>query len=100
MLATSFACPECRAVLKTATPVPAGKKVKCPKCSKIFTTPGEESAPASPIQERKKVAAPPAPRKEVVMDDEPADDYGEARARGRAPARPSMPASMPIDDEG
>jgi len=32
----TFSCPQCNKTLKTANPIPAGKKVKCPGCSHIF----------------------------------------------------------------
>ncbi len=36
----SIQCVHCQAVLKSPVPVPAGKKVKCPKCNESFATPG------------------------------------------------------------
>jgi hypothetical protein len=36
----SISCPHCQAVLKSTTPVPAGKALKCPKCSVSFNAPG------------------------------------------------------------
>ena len=42
---TSFACPECHSVLKTKAEVPAGKKVKCPKCAALFAAPAEDAKP-------------------------------------------------------
>ncbi len=30
---SSFACESCHSVLKTANPVPVGKRIKCPKCA-------------------------------------------------------------------
>jgi predicted Zn finger-like uncharacterized protein len=41
-MAFSVTCPECRAILKSANPVPAGKKVKCPKCGTAFEAPAQE----------------------------------------------------------
>src|SRR5262249_9639873 len=32
----SYTCPKCKTILKRQEPVPAGKKMKCPKCQKIF----------------------------------------------------------------
>jgi hypothetical protein len=32
----SYACPKCKTILKRQEPVPPGKKMKCPKCQKIF----------------------------------------------------------------
>lgn len=42
-MAFSLACPKCRAVIKSATPLPAGKAVKCPKCNASFAAPGGPS---------------------------------------------------------
>jgi hypothetical protein len=73
MLATSFTCPECGTLLKLATPVPAGKKIKCPKCTGIFAMPesgSRGSGSVSPYDD----AAPPSTR---TARDEP--DYPPAR---------------------
>ena len=32
----SYTCPKCKTILKRQEPVPPGKKMKCPKCQKIF----------------------------------------------------------------
>lgn len=48
----SFKCPECQAVLKSANPLPAGKQVKCPKCTKMFTTSAVEPDPTAVQTER------------------------------------------------
>lgn len=39
----SIQCVHCKAVLKSPTPVPGGKTVKCPKCKQAFTTPAAKS---------------------------------------------------------
>lgn len=44
-MSCSIQCVHCQAVLKSPTPVPAGKSVKCPKCKQSFTTPAQEPAP-------------------------------------------------------
>jgi predicted Zn finger-like uncharacterized protein len=49
----SIQCIHCKAVLKSQMPVPAGKKVKCPRCQQMFTTGTEAAAPTLP--------APPVP---------------------------------------
>jgi phage FluMu protein Com len=43
----SISCIHCQAVLKSAAPVRAGKKVRCPKCQQLFTTPAENTEPAN-----------------------------------------------------
>ncbi len=54
-MAVSFACPQCRSVVKSPRPLPAGQRVKCPKCTHVFpvpavqkTTPSSQGAPARP----------------------------------------------------
>lgn len=41
MASPTLTCPHCASVLRPANPVPAGKKVRCPKCSQTFTAGGE-----------------------------------------------------------
>lgn len=65
-------CPSCKTVLKSAQPLPPGKKIKCPKCQQVFAT-----APAAP--------APP-----------PVEEIQPAAA---AAARPRRPAREPEDDD-
>ena len=90
IMATSrITCPDCRSVLKPARPLADGKKVKCPKCGKMFTTPGlveevvevEEEQPRKskasakkPKAAVKKTAPAPAPKK--TADDDGEDDGG------------------------
>lgn len=66
-MAVTYTCPECGATLKPANPIPAGKKIKCPKCATIF-------APAAKAVAAKaaKPAAKPAAKKKV--DDEWGDN--------------------------
>jgi DNA-directed RNA polymerase subunit M/transcription elongation factor TFIIS len=81
MATSRITCPDCKSVLKPGKPIPDGKKVKCPKCSKIFTTPGlveeevEERPRKKPAAKKqkaaiKKAAPEPAPKKKPVDDDE------------------------------
>jgi DNA-directed RNA polymerase subunit M/transcription elongation factor TFIIS len=70
---TSFACPECRTVLKPKADVPAGKKVKCPKCANVFPAPDPAKASAA------KPAAPARRPAASAKDDD--DDREERRAR-------------------
>lgn len=39
-----YACPACKAVLKTATPLAAGKAIKCPRCQRTFAVTGKKPA--------------------------------------------------------
>src|SRR5579859_1310792 len=69
-------CPECDAKLKMNAPIPAGKKVKCPKCSTSFAPasdePEEEPAPRAG-KEAGITAAPKAKRLAGRSDDEDDD---------------------------
>ncbi len=54
MLVSKLTCPNCKTVLKPAKPLPAGKMVKCPKCSTNFTA---DEGDASKIDAAKTLAA-------------------------------------------
>ena len=58
-------CPECSGKLQVADSV-VGKKIKCPKCSKVFTAPTEEQAAIT--------AEPPPPVQEGITTDATDDD--------------------------
>jgi hypothetical protein len=49
-MSVAYTCPnpDCGVTLKTPTPVPPGKKVKCPKCNNQFMPVPAEHAPAAP----------------------------------------------------
>ena len=98
-MSVSYTCPnaDCGVTLKTANPVPAGKKVKCPKCTQMFApVPAAAAPPSAPAagtfkfadDDGKKKAAskpaapkpPPAPEKKVHPEDE--DDDPESVKRG------------------
>ena len=59
-MAFSFTCPECRSKLKTATAIPAGKTVQCPKCKKVFTMPEDAAEDDAPAPARASAARTPA----------------------------------------
>jgi hypothetical protein len=44
MLATTVACPQCQAPLRSAQPIPTGARLKCPKCAAVFNVPASSSA--------------------------------------------------------
>ncbi len=73
MPVAKLTCPKCRAVLKPAKPVPAGKKVRCPKCSTTFAVPDdeEETVQVKPATAQKSAGAP----KKKAFEDE-ADEGG------------------------
>src|SRR5438105_134417 len=43
-----YPCPECGAQLRPQNPVPAGKKLRCPKCETVFAPAGKAAAKAAP----------------------------------------------------
>jgi hypothetical protein len=61
-----YACPECGAQLRPANPVPAGKKLRCPKCQTVFAPAGKAAVKAAPVVQ-------------PVADEE---QYGLAREEG------------------
>src|SRR5579859_5454847 len=45
---TKVSCPKCRAALKSAKQLAAGKNVVCPRCKAAFAVPGGEIARGAP----------------------------------------------------
>ncbi len=85
MATSRITCPDCKSVLKPARPVPDGKKVKCPKCGNLFTTPGlvedddERPRKKAPRKEKagiKKAARPEPPPPPKRHDDDEEDGGG------------------------
>ena len=84
-MAVSYTCPnpDCRASLTTAAPVPAGKRVKCPKCQEAFVpVPAGADDP------------PPAPKGTFSFKDEPTKP-GAKPAKAAKPAKPESPKPGP-----
>src|SRR5262249_53678604 len=48
-MAVNFACPHCRAVIRSAKPLTAGQRVKCPRCAKAFAVGGGRPQPAQAL---------------------------------------------------
>lgn len=67
-----YTCPSCEAVLKRQEPLPAGKKLRCPKCETVF-----DPAPTKITTKPKAAAATPAPgaKKAYVDDDDDRNPY-------------------------
>lgn len=67
-----YQCPECDAVLKREQPIPAGKKIKCPKCEYIFAAQplDEARAEKQPVKAAKKAAPAAAKGKSKVDEDD------------------------------
>lgn len=84
-MANEFACPACGATLRTAKPLPAGKRIKCPHCSETVAVPaaddgiraaGSKSAPARggddpPRRGRDEEADRPRRKRDDDEDDRP-----------------------------
>lgn len=48
MAVTTLSCPACGATLRPTAEIPAGRKIKCPKCNEVFTV-GADRAKAAPV---------------------------------------------------
>jgi hypothetical protein len=69
MLVARFNCPECDALLRPASPQPAGKRFRCPRCDGVITVPFPEDDDRDELEE--------------AEDDDPA----ARRVNHRAPRR-------------
>lgn len=72
----AYTCPKCRAVMRTANPVPAGKSIRCLRCKNVFApgrpaaaSPGAAAAapmrPPSPPIQRGRPSAPGIPQRQL-----------------------------------
>jgi hypothetical protein len=61
MVLTKLTCPACAARLKSATPLPAGKGIKCPKCGARFPAPAAAIDPAASQLPESRPPRPPSP---------------------------------------
>lgn len=77
-MASSLKCTLCGAVLKTANPIAPGKKVKCPKCTKVFVVEPEEEEVEEPE---------PETEEQDTAADDAADDEEEETPKSRKPAK-------------
>src|SRR5205823_3907006 len=85
MRGSTFCCPGCNALMKSAAPVPAGKRVQCGKCGTVFVTP--QDAIRTAPRPSQSVARPQARPTEQIIELPPAPSE-------RAPAaKQSVPAS-------
>ena len=46
-MTVSITCPQCRATMRSPSPVPVGKRVKCPKCLSVFGVPPQNGVKAN-----------------------------------------------------
>jgi uncharacterized Zn finger protein (UPF0148 family) len=66
-----YTCPECNTVLRRQEPIPAGKKIKCPKCSAVFAPAAQVVAKAAAKPADKQTAYEKAKdAKTKALDDE------------------------------
>lgn len=95
MALTRTTCPSCHAVLKLSTPIPPGKRLKCPRCSTAFPADGEETPPPAPKAKQVRPAAAGAVPKR--------GHAGGASARGgvkaAAPGIRTRPTQEDVGDE-
>jgi hypothetical protein len=84
MPSSKIVCPECKAALKPAKPVPDGKRVVCPRCKKTFVTPGavEDDDVVRPAAKKQAAGKQPA-----------------AKAAAKKPAAPAPPPEPAAEDE-
>src|SRR3954469_11441848 len=94
MSASTFACPQCHAPLKFASPIPAGKKVKCPKCGAVFPVGTEATEPTVAIQPTPK---PPTPA--TVAHGDATVDWKPGKAAAATKAARKPPRAADFDDE-
>jgi hypothetical protein len=82
MPVVTFACPKCGKVLKSPTPIPAGKKIKCPTCAAVFLMPEQdEDEMAAAVSDKPRRPSSAAP---VRKDEDDDDDLPPRRARQAA----------------
>lgn len=68
---TKLTCPKCSAILRPSKPVPEGKTIKCPKCSKSFVAGDDLSEAVQAKPGAKKPAVSPAAPKPDDDEDGP-----------------------------
>lgn len=83
---TTYKCPQCSATLRLANPVPAGKKIKCPKCQNVF---------APPVEQPKAAAGKPAGVSKPPLDEDDAGAY--ALKDDPPPPEPVKRSVAPLD---
>jgi hypothetical protein len=81
-----YQCPDCHTVLRRAEAIPAGKKIRCPKCEAVFPAQAmaEEPEPAKESAAGYAVAAPapPPPKPAPTYEDEDSNPYSVVKESG------------------
>jgi predicted Zn finger-like uncharacterized protein len=88
-MALATSCPNCRTVLRSANPLHAGKRVRCPKCNETFLVPEPEPAMDAPVVEIDEEDDPP-PVAEIDED----EDSGPPIRRKATARRTEYPNSV------
>src|SRR6185312_8205629 len=109
MVEYKVACPQCHSALKSGKPIPAGMKLKCPRCGTLFSAPhaatngphnGALAAAAVGVASAVRVAAPVAPPPTALTAAAPVRPVGiQAGAPSIAPTLPLAPARPPSQAE-
>ena len=86
MPGSAFTCPQCRTTMRSANPIAAGTRIKCPKCATIFTAAADDGEGASPSRSRT-FAGPSLPF--------PGPDRGFLRRNDQVPDRPRRREEVP-----
>ena len=96
-MATAFTCPACSKSLKLAQDIPAGQRIRCPKCAEVVRVPGEEAAEPEELlvtpKPRLSAREPPSPAPAADPDDAPEE-------RPQRPAREMNSGWDEEDDRG
>jgi hypothetical protein len=100
-------CPECKQKLRLSAEVPAGKRIKCPKCAAVFSAADDEEAAPSRKDAVTRSAPKPARSARPQPDlEEDEDDSPRKSKRGRddeddeeAPRAKSKRRDLEEDDE-
>src|SRR5687768_17346540 len=86
MLTKKLACPSCGVGLRVADALPAGKRIRCPKCGDAFAVPGGNGTPPRPRR-----GAPPVEEDEnpfEVVDEQPTVRKRRKKAKNAAGNNP------------
>jgi predicted Zn finger-like uncharacterized protein len=89
----TLACPECEARLKVPSSIPAGKRIRCPKCKEPFPISDEEDEAPAPSKVAAARSRKPAPPPEDDEDDD-REDEPVARKRRKKPQKAASKAPL------
>jgi hypothetical protein len=97
MASAVFRCPGCGAALKRAPSVPAGAKIRCPKCTAVIAA-GGAAAPEGPAEVEERVAPRPVrpARRDDEDDDRPARGGRKGRDGGPPPRGRTKQSGVPL----